>query len=265
MIQNIVNNKSTKLFIVLGCFFIANALIAEVIGVKIFSLEHTLGLQDMQIRFFGETLQLNLTAGVLLWPVVFIMTDIINEYYGMKGVRMLSYIAAALITYAFIMFYGSINLAPATFFVASKQGSGVPNMQLAYSAVLGQGGKIIIGSLTAFIIGQLVDVVAFHKIKKITGEKKIWLRATGSTLISQCIDSYVVLFVAFYVGSRIGNNPGDFVWSFKLFLAVGTVNYLYKSMVAIVLTPVIYILHYWIENYLGHESASEMKQAAITN
>ena len=265
MIQNIVNNKSTKLFIVLGCFFIANALIAEVIGVKIFSLEHTLGLQDMQIRFFGETLQLNLTAGVLLWPVVFIMTDIINEYYGMKGVRMLSYIAAALITYAFIMFYGSINLAPATFFVASKQGSGVPNMQLAYSAVLGQGGKIIIGSLTAFIIGQLVDVVAFHKIKKITGEKKIWLRATGSTLISQCIDSYVVLFVAFYVGSRIGNNPGDFVWSFKLFLAVGTVNYLYKSMVAIVFTPVIYILHYWIENYLGHESASEMKQAAITN
>jgi uncharacterized integral membrane protein (TIGR00697 family) len=63
--------------------------------------------------------------------------------------------------------------------------------------------------------------MAFHRIKKVTGEKKIWLRSTGSTLISQFIDSYIVLFIAFYIGSRIGNAEGDFVWSFNLFLAVG--------------------------------------------
>ncbi len=265
MIHNIMNSKSTKLFIILGGFFIANALIAEVIGVKIFSFEQTFGFQPLHIRFFGEDLSLNLTSGVLLWPVVFIMTDIINEYYGMKGVRFLSYLAAALITYAFIMFYGSMSLKPAGFFVTSKQGSGVPDMQMAYGAVLGQGGKIIIGSLVAFIIGQLVDVVAFHKIKKMTGEKKIWLRSTGSTLISQFIDSYVVLFIAFYVGTRVGNNPGDYVWSFKLFIAVGTINYLYKSGVAIILTPVIYIIHDRIEKYLGHETAKEMKDAALAD
>lgn len=265
MIHSIVQNKANKLFIILGGFFVANALIAEVIGVKIFSLEATLGFKPLAISLLGEKLSLNLTAGVLLWPVVFLMTDIINEYYGMKGVKFLSYLAAALITYAFLVFYGAMQLTPANFFVISKQGSGVPNMQLAYEGVLGQGSKIIIGSITAFIIGQLVDVVTFHKIKKVTGEKKIWLRATGSTLVSQFIDSYVVLFIAFYVGSRIGNKPGDFVWSFKLFLAVGTVNYIYKALLAIILTPFIYIIHELIEKYLGHQQATAMRKAAMLN
>lgn len=265
MINNIIKDKASRLFLILGGFFIANALIAEVIGVKIFSLERTLGIKPFDIHFFGEALSLNLTAGVLLWPVVFIMTDIINEYYGMKGVKFLSYLTAALITYAFIMFYGAMTLTPADFFIVSKQGSGVPNMQLAYEGVLGQGGRIIIGSLVAFLLGQIIDVFAFHKIKQVTGEKKIWLRATGSTLISQFIDSYVVLFIAFYIGTRIGNKAGDFVWSFKLFLAVGTLNYIYKSVVAIVLTPVIYLVHNIIEKYLGPAKAEEMRNAAMGN
>ena len=263
MINTILKDKGSKLFIILGGFFIANALIAEVIGVKIFSLEQSIGIEPLNLIFWGEKLSLNLTAGVLLWPVVFIMTDIINEYYGMKGVKFLSYLTAGLIAYAFIMFYGAMSLSPANFFVVSKQGSGVPNMQHAYESVLGQGGKIIIGSLIAFLLGQVVDVFTFHKIKKVTGEKKIWLRATGSTLISQFIDSYVVLFIAFYIGTRIGNKPGDFVWSFKLFLAVGTLNYIYKALVAILLTPVIYLVHHFIENYLGKEKAASMKTAAM--
>lgn len=263
MISNILKDKGSRLFMILGGFFIANALIAEVIGVKIFSFEKTLGLEPLSIQFFGESLSLNLTAGVLLWPIVFIMTDIINEYYGMKGVRFLSYLAAALITYAFIMFYGAMNLTPADFFVVSKQGSGVPNMQLAYEGVLGQGGRIIIGSLVAFLLGQIIDVFTFHKIKKATGEQKIWLRATGSTLVSQFIDSYVVLFIAFYIGTRVGNNTGDFVWSFQLFLAVGTLNYIYKAIVAVLLTPVIYAVHHLIEKYLGAEKAAAMKAEAM--
>ncbi|MBI3139580.1 MAG: VUT family protein, partial [Sphingobacteriales bacterium] len=86
MIRTIIKNKPVRLFIILAGIFIANALIAEIIGVKIFSLEKTLGFQPLRIRLFGNDLSVNLTAGVLLWPVVFIMTDIINEYYGMKGV-----------------------------------------------------------------------------------------------------------------------------------------------------------------------------------
>ncbi len=263
MIHNIVKDKGTKLFLILGGFFIANALIAEVIGVKIFSLEKTLGLKPLAIHLFGNELSLNLTAGVLLWPVVFIMTDIINEYYGQRGVRFLSYLTAFLIAFAFLVFYGAMALTPADFFVTSKTGSGVPNMEKAYQNVLGQGGRIIIGSLVAFILSQLIDVLVFHRIKKITGERMLWLRSTGSTLVSQFIDSYVVLFIAFYVGSRVGNSPGDFEWPFSLFLAVGTINYIYKALVAVILTPVIYIVHNWIERYLGHEYAAQMKQSAM--
>lgn len=265
MIKNIISDKSSKLFLILAGFFIANALIAEIIGVKIFSLESTLGLEPLKKKLFGEEVSLNLTAGVLLWPIVFLMTDLINEYYGQKGVRFLSYLTAALIAFAFIIFYLAMQLSPADFFVNSKQSSGVPNMELAYESVLGQGGKIIIGSLTAFILGQLIDVLVFHKIKKVTGENKIWLRATGSTLVSQFIDSYVVLFIAFYIGSRIGSQPGDFKWPFSLFIAVGTINYIYKFIVAIVLTPVIYLMHHWIEIYLGKSLAAEMKKQAMLN
>ncbi len=263
MIQTIIKSKPTRLFLILGGFFIANALIAEIIGVKIFSLEKTMGFSPMDIHILGNDLSFNLTAGVLLWPVVFIMTDIINEYYGMRGVRFLSWLTAGLIAFAFLIFIGAINLVPADFFITSKQGSGIPDMSKAYNSVLGQGGFIIIGSITAFILGQLIDVFVFHKIKRVTGEKKIWLRATGSTLISQFIDSFVVLFIAFYIGTRVNASGNDFVWPFKLFIAVGIVNYIYKFIIAILMTPVIYLMHGIIERYLGHEQAAEMKKAAM--
>jgi uncharacterized integral membrane protein (TIGR00697 family) len=263
MQPSIISHKPVRLFLVLGGFFIANALLAEIIGVKIFSLEKTLGFAPLHLKIFSNDLSFNLTAGVLLWPVVFIMTDIINEYYGMKGVRFLSFLAAGLIAFAFIVFYGAMNLAPADFFVTSKQGSGVPDMEKAYRSVLGQGSFIIIGSLTAFLLGQLIDVFIFHKIKKKTGGRKIWLRATGSTLISQFIDSFVVLFIAFYVGSRVNQTGSDFIWPLELFLAVGVVNYMYKFTIAIVLTPVIYLGHHLIDTYLGKELAEEMKRHAM--
>src|SRR5688500_6344328 len=113
MVLSIINNKATRLFLVLAGFFIANALIAELMGSKIFSLEESAGLDPVNLRFFGENFSFNLTAGVVLWPVVFIMTDIINEYYGPKGVRFLSYFTIVLISYAFIMFFLAIQLAPA--------------------------------------------------------------------------------------------------------------------------------------------------------
>ena len=263
MIQNIIRNKPTRLFLILGGFFISNALIAEIIGVKIFSLEKTFGFSPLNLQVYGEALSLNLSAGVLIWPVVFIMTDIINEYYGQKGVKFLSYLTACLILFAFLVFYGAMRLAPADFFITSKTGSGVPNMEFAYQSVLGQGGNIIIGSLAAFIFSQVIDVFVFHKIKAATGEKWIWLRATGSTIISQFIDSFVVLFIAFYVGSRVGAKGNDFIWSFKLVMAVCTVNYIYKFTIALLMTPVIYLVHGILERYLGHDVAREMKEAAM--
>ena len=259
-------DRSTYLFIVLAGFFVANALIAEFIGVKIFSLERTFGFQPLDLKLFGEeALSFNLTAGVLLWPVVFVMTDVINEYFGRKGVRILSYMAVGLILYAFLMFFIGIRLIPADFWPTSHIAvdlgtveqevirAKVADYDYAFKLVFGQGLWIIVGSLVAFLIGQFLDVMIFQKIKRLTGEKMIWLRATGSTLISQFVDSFVVLFIAFYIGAG---------WSLSLVLAIGMVNYMYKFTMAILLTPLIYLAHYVIDWYLGEELAHRLKTHA---
>lgn len=246
-------SKRTILFLVLGSFFIANAIIAEFVGVKIFSVEGTLGIPPFAIQLFGDTYSFNMTAGVLLWPIVFIMTDIINEYFGKSGVRLFSYIAAGLISYAFIMVYASIHTAPAAFWVMKETANGTINMQDAFGSIFGQGLWIIVGSLVAFLFGQLIDVYVFHYIKLKTGNKALWLRSTGSTIVSQFIDSFVVLIIAFYIG---GN------WPLKLVLAVGVVNYIYKFTVAALLTPLLYVLHSIIDNYLGKELAAKMMEEA---
>ena len=255
MIHTIIKSKPAKLFLGITAFFVANALIAECIGGKIFSLEKVFGFNPANITLFGQSgLSFTLTCGVLLWPLEFIITDIVNEYYGPKAVRRISYTAVILITYAFIMFYVSMSAPPAGWWITSKTMQGIPDMQAAYSGIFGQGMWIIAGSIIAFLVSQLVDVYIFHRIKKMTGDKKIWLRATGSTLVSQLIDSFIVLTIAF----KIGNN-----WSWAQVLAIGCMNYIYKFTMAIILTPVIYLAEKRIEKYLGHETAGKMKRAAM--
>src|ERR1035437_4339546 len=255
MIKNILNDKPTKIFVIFTAFFVANAIIAECIGGKIFSLEKVFGFNPSRFSLFGEkNLSISLTCGVLLWPLEFVMTDIVNEYYGPKAVRRISYIAVALISYAFLMFYLAIKMPPAGFWITSQASSGVPSMPSAFSAIFGQGMWIIFGSLVAFLVSQIVDVTVFHKIKKITGHKKVWLRSTGSTLISQIVDSFIVLFIAFKIGQG---------WSWQLVFAIGLVNYSYKALMAIILTPLIYIVEHRIEKYVGHEAAMKMKLAAM--
>lgn len=253
----IVRNKATILFVLLSTFFVANALIAEIIGGKLFSLEQFLGLPDANFSLFGESgLSYILTCGVILWPLEFVMTDIVNEYFGLKAVKRITYITIALIAYAFIMFFVAMYLPSASFWVNANEAKGVPNMDAAFNAVFGQSLWIIIGSLIAFLVAQIVDVLTFQYIKKRTGTKMVWLRATGSTVVSQLVDSFIVLFIAF----KIGND-----WSIQRVLAICLMNYSYKFIMAIVLTPLIYGMHYLIDNYLGKNIAAEMKLKALNN
>ena len=255
MIDNLLKDRPTKMFVIFTAFFVANALIAECIGGKIFSLEKLLGLIPSNFTLFGQKgLSFNLTCGVLLWPLEFVMTDIVNEYYGPKAVRRISYTAVALILYGFVMFYFAMGVPPADFWYGTGVQDGIPDMSKAFNGVFGQGMWIIVGSITAFLVSQIVDVTVFHKIKKYTGEKKIWLRATGSTLISQLVDSFIVLFIAFKIGKG---------WTWQLVLAICLVNYAYKFTMAILLTPLIYFVEKRIEKYLGHETAYKMKRSAM--
>ena len=250
----LLDDRATRLFVALAAFFCANAVLAEFIGVKIFALEDSLGIAPLEWNLFGQSGSLNFTAGTLLWPIVFIMTDTVNEYFGKRGVRMISWLAAGLIVYSFVFAYLAIHLAPASWWVGAAKDQGVPDYQAAYAAIFGQGMWIIVGSLIAFLVGQLIDVQVFHRIRSRTGERHAWLRATGSTAVSQLVDSFVVLYIAFVLGPQ--------QWPTSLFLAVGTLNYVYKMLAAIALLPLLYLLRAGIHRYLGHHRAAELRQHA---
>jgi queuosine precursor transporter len=259
-------NKSMRLWTVLTGIFIANAMIAEFMGVKLFSLEKTLGYPDANLSLFGQSgLTFTLSAGVLLWPMVFITTDLLNEYFGPKGVRTLSWLTAALIAFGFLMVFFAIDLAPAEFWrtahlkptmtpeETAAMRTQVGDYNAAYGIVFGQSLWIIVGSLFAFLIAQLVDVTVFHRLKKWSNNRYIWLRSTGSTLVSQFLDSFVVVFIALYIGQQI---------PFFQVLAISIMSYLYKATVAILMTPVLYAVHHLIDGFLGPELAEKMKREA---
>ncbi len=247
-------SREQNLFLILSAFFLGNALIAEFIGVKIFSLERLVGLEPVPISLFGqEGLTLSLSAGVILWPWVFIATDLINEYYGLRAVRRVSFLGAGVIAYAFVMVYVAINLPPADFWVWREVGKARLYMPDAFTAIFGQSMWIVAGSLTAFLLGQLVDVVSFHWLRRLTKGRWLAVRATGSTLISQFIDSFVVLYIAFYWGAG---------WSFAQVTVIGLLNYTYKAIAAVLLTPVLYAVHKLIDWYLGAERAQKLIEQA---
>ena len=249
-----LEQKKNRLFIALSGIFLTNALIAEMIGVKIFSAEATLGLAPANLNILGFTMDFNLTAGAVIWPVVFITSDLINEYFGQPGVKRISYLTAGLIAYSFLVIFLTMKLPPAGWWLEAYSHDNAGNyfnMDFAFNRIFGQGQRIILGSLSAFLVGQLVDVFVFQKLRKITGHKMLWLRATGSTLVSQLIDSFFVLFIAFY-----GTFPNTQI------VAIGLTNYIYKFTMAILLTPLIYAGHSIIDKYLGKEHAQRLSEEA---
>jgi uncharacterized integral membrane protein (TIGR00697 family) len=240
-------NKKTFLYIILSGIVITNSIIAEVIGVKIISLEALFNLPPSNFTITeGLVINFNLTAGVIVWPIVFITTDIINEYYGTDGVKRITYLTISFIAYIFIIIWTATNLPPAAFWQNNNEG---------FVNVFSVGLNIIIGSLAAFFISQFLDAYIFHSIRKITGSKKIWLRATGSTLVSQLADSFVVIIIAFYI-------LAEEKWTTSQILSVCLSNYIYKFLVAIILTPLLYLAHSLIDKYLGNESEQLQKLAS---
>ncbi|MEN9980253.1 MAG: inner membrane protein YhhQ, partial [Bacteroidota bacterium] len=177
-----------------------------------------------------------MSIGILPWPVVFLTTDLINEYFGEKGVRRLSIITACLIAYAFVVLLLAIAIP------AAKGISPVNDEQ--FQAVFGQSMWIIVGSIIAFMVSQLIDVTVFWYFRNKTGDKKIWLRTTGSTVISQLFDSFIVLGIAFWLPGKI---------DFETFIGSALTGYTFKLGIAILLTPLIYWGHRIIKNYLDSD------------
>ena len=212
-------SKKELVFVILAGIFITNAVTAELIGGKL-----------IQIGPFV------MSIGILPWPIVFLTTDLINDYFGKEGVKKLSFITAALIAYSFILLFLAMTIPAATGI------SPVDDEQ--FKAVFGQSMWIIVGSIIAFLFSQLIDVYVFSYFKKKTGNKKIWLRATGSTVVSQLFDSFIVLGIAFWLPGKINT---------ETFVSSALTGYTFKLGTAVLLTPIIYLGHYWIEKYIKED------------
>ena len=211
-------NKKDIVYVILAGIFITNAVVAELIGGKL-------------ITVFGVPM----SVGILPWPIVFVSTDLINEYFGEKGVRKLSLITASLIAYTFVILFIAMRIP------AMHGDKLVTDDQ--FNAVFGQSMWIIVGSITAFMVSQLIDVSIFHFVKNKTGDKMIWLRSTGSTVISQLFDSFIVLGIAFWLTGKMTT---------EIFLASAITGYFVKMIIAIVLTPLIFeFSHQLIESEHG--------------
>lgn len=223
-------SKKTWLFVILAGLFITNAITAELISNKLIEV-------PIQFDFFGSQLGPFVTIiGILPWPIVFLLTDLLNEFYGRKVVQRLSWITAGLIGYCFIIVGLSLSIPAYS----------IPNSNLAddysYNLVFGQAQMVIIGSITAFLVSQLLDALIFERIKLKTGDKYIWMRSTGSTFFSQLIDTYIVLYIGFVLNGSM--TMSDF-WQ------IAPVNYVLKLLIAIALTPLIYLGHYFVKKYLS--------------
>jgi uncharacterized integral membrane protein (TIGR00697 family) len=257
--MNLINsnpsNRLFKLYIILAAFFLGNAVLAEFTGVKIFSVGHAFG-------FIKDPLaegKINMSIGVLIWPFVFLTSDLLNEYFGREGVRRISFITAGFILYSSLIIYLGTKATPARFWLEANSidvNGNSFDINLAYNTIFRQGIGIIIGSITAFLVSQLVDVYVFNYFRRLTDHRFLWLRATGSTVISQLIDSFLILFIAF---NLLGN------WSISQVFAVGIVQYLYKIIIAIILTPLIYLAHYMIDKFLGRDVTDKTIREAESN
>ncbi|HEY3243302.1 MAG TPA: queuosine precursor transporter [Phycisphaerae bacterium] len=226
------DERKTTLFLILAAIFLGNALLAELIGGKLFSVRTPWGI-------------FTLSTGIILWPVVFITTDIINEYFGRRGVQRMSILAAAMIAYAYVALFCCRFVRAADF---------SPVDDASFDRVFLQSQWIIVGSLIAFLLAQLIDVNVFWILRRRTGHKLLWLRATGSTLVSQLIDTFVVQFIGLYLPFALHVGKGI---DFAQYLNSAGSGYLFKCVVAIGVTPVLYIVHGVIDRWLGH-AAEEM-------
>ncbi len=229
-----MQSRKDLVYLVLTAFFISNAILAELIGGKLITI-------PVEIPWLGMPAA---SIGVIPWPIVLVATDIMNEYFGREGVKRITLITVAMISYCFVILYLAMQVPAASFSPVNDE---------TFKIVFGQSLWIIFGSIIAFAISQLIDVTVFWLVREKTKGKMLWLRTTGSTVVSQLIDSVMIIGIAFWLPGKV--QTADF-------LNVALTNYSYKLVIAVGMTPVIYLIHNLIDRYLGKEAHHMIESSA---
>lgn len=219
-----LQTRKETAFLLMAGVFITSAIVAELISAK--------------LVYMGPYLA-PMIAGIVPWPVVFLLTDVMHEYFGKQAVRRLSWITAGLIGFCFLVVFVAVQLPTAA-------GSWLSDKEFAKA--FGGSLWIMAGSITAFITSQLLDVRLFHFFNRLTNGKMIWLRSTGSTVVSQLADSFIVALIGLYFSGA---------YPLKLVLVLAITGYLTKLVIAVCLTPLIYVMHYLAKKILGEKPVVE--------
>jgi uncharacterized integral membrane protein (TIGR00697 family) len=199
-------DRKQRFFVYLTAIFVAALIVSDLIGGKYF-------------RIGG----LDFSVGMIPFPLTFLLTDIVNEFYGTEGARRITYVGLGVAVFVFVV----INVA-----IVLPTSPESPMAGDQFKSVFGWSTRLYVASLTAYLIGQLLDISIFFLLRRLTGHRFLWLRSTGSTVVSQAVDSLVVSFV-FLSGSK----------SMGYILRTARNGYLVKLVLAVGLTPLIYLGH----------------------
>ncbi|MBI2837116.1 MAG: queuosine precursor transporter [Acidobacteria bacterium] len=222
-----------RVYLWLTAFFVACLLIADIVGIKLFRLPFGF---SFRLPFMNQPIDaIEHTCGMLTFPVTFLLTDLINEYFGKKGARRVTYIGLTMGIFVFIV----MNVAqympylPASYNVDKT----------SFDAIFGSAKVMYLASLCAYLAGQMADIAIFGFLKRLTMGKSIWLRATGSTVVSQMLDSFVVTLIAFDLGRRLFADPASPPAPFVDIIKIAATGYALKFALAVAITPLIYAGH----------------------
>ena len=243
------------LLLVLCALFVGFFVTAEILGSKLWSFR-LFGIGPRSLGLGGDEAFVA-TAGIFAFPLTFILTDITNEYFGRRIVRVFTWLAIGV----------NVVLQPVVFAaafaptVSFTPGLSSPDAHAAYQTAFGQTWAIVAASLVAFAVAQYVDIWAFTWLRRKTGGKLLWLRAQGSTVVSQLIDTGIVIFVAFVVIPALVGRPHMSVGQAGV---ISVTNYVYKFVVAVLITPILYGVHAAVRGWLGREAAERLAREAHT-
>jgi queuosine precursor transporter len=217
-------DKRHKLFLVLTGVFITCFIVGDLIGGKL------IGREVAGWGFYT-------TVGMLPFPVTFLLTDLLNEFYGKRAARFVTLLGFCMGVLSFVIVFAAAQIPFAAF---TRQASFDGVTESSFNSVFLGSLRMIVASLTAYLVAQFVDIGVFHALKRYTSGRLLWLRATGSTVVSQLIDTVVITVVAWSGGSVADKIKNIIV-----------TNYGLKLVIAIALTPMIYLCHSLVERKLG--------------
>ena len=230
-----MNDNSAKIYSFLMSLFVVMLVLTNIIGTKIFVIFS----ESMPNGLFGFPIAL--TAGIITYPVTFLVTDVTSEIFGKKKANLLVLAGFSCSLLSLLIIFIVLKLQPAEAWLSGSPYETLEEMNTAFNSVFLLPGVLIVASMSAYLVAQLIDIRIFHFIKMITNSKYLWLRNNLSTMCSQLIDTVIVNSIFLGIGMGL---------DVKIIMQIILCNYIVKILFAAIDTPLVYLCVFLIRKKL---------------